>query len=157
MWIIGLLGLPLVEIALFVVVGGAIGLWPTLGLVVLAAVAGVALIRLHGFQALAGMRRSIEAGEDPVGPLAHGALVVLAGLLLIVPGFFTDALGIALLLPPVRRFVIARIGARVSVRMQGRAGPRRPAGQETIDGEFEYLDDTPPPGPPGRSGWIQPH
>lgn len=153
-----LLGLPLVEIALFVLVGQAIGLWPTLALVVLAAVAGMLLVRVNGLQALMRMRASVEAGEDPVGPMAHGALVVLAGVLLILPGFFTDALGLLLLVPPVRAALIARVGARVRVRAATRASPygQRPASAQTIEGEFERIDDDTPSGPPGRSGWTRP-
>jgi UPF0716 protein FxsA len=153
-----LLGVPLVEIALFVLVGQAIGLWPTLALVVLAAVTGMFLVRVNGLQALMRMRASVEAGEDPVGPLAHGALVVLAGVLLILPGFFTDALGLLLLIPPLRTALIARVGARVRVRAATRSspyGPRR-ASAHTIEGDFERIDDDTPSGPPGRSGWTRP-
>lgn len=159
MWIfLTLIGLPLVEIALFVLVGGAIGVWATLGLVVLSAVLGMAVVRLHGLQALMRMRRSLEAGEDPVGSMAHGALTVLAGLLLIVPGFFTDAVGLVLLVPAVRRWLIARLGARLSVRMAVRqpAYPRRAPPGETIEGEFERVDEA-DAGPRGRSGWTRPH
>jgi UPF0716 protein FxsA len=159
-----LLGLPLVEIALFVLVGQAIGLWPTLALVVLAAVAGVFLVRVNGLQALMRMRASIAAGEDPVGPMAHGALSVVAGILLIVPGFFTDALGLLLLLPPVQTALIARVAARARVRATRRATPHGPraAGARTIEGEFERIDDpaasgpSAPSGPRSRSGWTRP-
>jgi UPF0716 protein FxsA len=153
-----LLGLPLVEIALFVLVGQAIGLWPTLALVVLAAVAGMLLVRVNGLQALMRMRASVEAGEDPVGPMAHGALVVLAGVLLILPGFFTDALGLLLLVPPLRTVLIARVGARVRARAAMRSSPHGPrrASAQTIEGEFERIDEDTSPGPPGRSGWTRP-
>jgi UPF0716 protein FxsA len=157
-----LLGLPLVEIALFVVVGGAIGLWPTLALVVLSALAGVVLVRVNGLQTLLRTRSSLEAGEDPVPAMAHGALRVLAGLLMILPGFITDALGLMLLLPPVRSTVIARTGMRLvrAGRMRAAsAGPApRQAGAQTIDGEFERVDDEPPSGAaPGSSGWTRPY
>jgi len=155
MWILVLLlGLPLVEIALFVLVGDAIGLWPTLLAVVLSAVAGVAIVRLRGFRALMQMRASLEAGEDPAGPLAHGALTVLAGLLLIVPGFFTDAVGLLLLSPAVRGALIARAGARLRVRAAARRR-ERPAAAEVIEGEYETVEDT-PRRPAGRSGWTRP-
>lgn len=146
----GLLLLPLVEIALFVVIGGAIGVWATLGLVVLSGLAGVAAVRLNGFQTLVRARASLEAGTDPAGPMAHGALGVLAGLLLIVPGFFTSAVGLLLLLRPVRQALIGWAGARVAER-----APQRRAAAETIEVDYEVLDDTPPPRQ-GRSGWTQP-
>ena len=90
------LAVPIIEIALFIQVGGAIGLWPTLGLVLLAAVAGIgADARRRGCRRLAGCARASTAGGDPVGPIAHGALILVAGMLLLIPGFFTDALGLA--------------------------------------------------------------
>ena len=96
-------GLPIVEIALFILVGGAIGVLPTLMLVVLAAVVGIGIVRMQGLTALARLQETVDRGGDPVGPIADGALKAIAGLLLMVPGFLTDALGLLLLLPPVRR------------------------------------------------------
>ena len=155
-----LLVLPLIEIALFVVIGGEIGLWATLGVVVLSAVLGLVAVRLNGFQTLTRARRSLEAGADPVRPIAHGALGVLAGLLLIVPGFFTTAVGLILLLRPVRTALIGWAGARVNVRMSQAAAqrgqPRRDAA-DTIEADYEVLDDVPPARRGGRSGWTEPH
>ena len=151
----GLLLLPLVEIALFVVIGGAIGVWATLGLVLLSGLVGVAVVRLNGFQTLVRTRQSLEAGTDPTGPMAQGALGVLAGLMLIVPGFFTSALGLLLLLGPVRRALIGWAGTRVAVRMAARS-PQRAASAETIEADYEVLDEASPTRR-GRSGWTQPH
>src|SRR5690606_35884816 len=154
-----LLVLPLIEIALFVVIGGAIGVWATLGLVVLSALLGLAVVRLHGFQTLTRARRSLEAGADPVGPIAHGALGVLAGLPLIVPGFFTTTAGLLLLLRPVRTALIGWVGARVSLRMSegaARREPPQPGAAETIEADYEVLDEA-PPARRGQSGWTQPH
>ncbi len=152
-----LLLLPLVEIALFVVVGGVIGVWATLGLVVLAVVVGFAVVRANGFQTLLRARRSLEAGVDPVGPMAQGALGVLAGLLLIVPGFLTDAAGLLLLMPPVRRALIGWAAARISVRAAGRpSGWQPPAAAQTIDADYEVIEEPTPPRR-GQSGWTQPH
>ena len=85
------LGVPIIEIALFIKVGGAIGLLPTLAIVILTAIAGTALMRRQGLKALDQLRASLEQGGDPVGPIAHGALILVAGVLLLTPGFFTDA------------------------------------------------------------------
>jgi UPF0716 protein FxsA len=151
-----ILALPIVEIALFIVVGGEIGLWPTLGLVVLAAVAGVALMRRQGLRTLERLTASLEAGGGPGEPLAHGALIFVAGLLLLIPGFFTDAVGLLLLLPPVRARLIGWGASRVIVRaahMEARTGgPRRP---ETIEADYEVVDERPPR--PGTSGWTRPN
>ena len=57
---------------------------------------------MQGLQTLAQLRRALESGGDPVGPMAHGALIAGRRLLLVMPGFFTDALGLLLLIPPVR-------------------------------------------------------
>lgn len=161
MWVLlAFLAIPFIEIALFIQVGGLIGLWPTLGLVVLAAVAGGALIRAQGLRALPRLRAMIEAGEDPTGPIAESALLVVAGILLLTPGFFTDALGLILLVPAARRALIRRAAASlrtrsvVLARARG-APPRRHPGGDTIEGEFEVLDDL-PPAQRGASGWTRP-
>ena len=161
MWLfLAFLAVPLIEIALFIQVGGAIGLWPTLGIVVLTAIAGTWLVRTQGAMALGDLRGSFSRGTDPSEPLAHGAMIVFAGALLLTPGFFTDAVGFALLLPPVRRAAFQYIRSRVTVQhfeMQGGAGPRQSARDDVIDGEFREIDDTPPPKRPTHSpsGWTK--
>ena len=103
MWIVlGLLALPLVEIGLFVTLGAKLGLWLTLGWVVLTGVLGVLLLKSMALAGGETLRRGFREGlQDPLSPLAHRALVGVAAVLLILPGFFTDALGLVLLLPPV--------------------------------------------------------
>jgi UPF0716 protein FxsA len=148
------IALPIVEIALFIVVGGAIGVLPTLLLVILAAVAGVGLIRMQGLNALGRLETAVDRGEDPVGPIADGALKVIAGLLLVVPGFLTDAVGLLLLLPPVRRALMRRGAGRVTVRATSYARARRAARPvETIDADYEIIGEQ--PRPPGPSGWTR--
>jgi UPF0716 protein FxsA len=146
--------LPIVEIALFVEVGGLIGLWPTLGLVVLAAVAGAALMRIQGLEALATLTASLETGSGDFAPLAHRALKALAGLLLLIPGFFTDVLGLLLLVPAVRAAVIRRLGARIVARAEMHARSAR-GPSEVIDVDYEVVDE-PRPRATGRSGWTRP-
>jgi UPF0716 protein FxsA len=158
--------LPIVEIALFIKVGGTIGVLPTIALVLLAAFAGLAIIRRQGLQTLDRLRQSLDAGGDPAGPLAHGALVAVAGVLLFLPGFLTDAVGLLLLLPPMRHYLIRRGAARTTVhvsafarrgRAQGRAGPH-PHRPETIDADYEIVEDgSGGPRPQGNSGWTRPH
>lgn len=151
--------LPLIEIALFVLVGGWLGLWPTLALVVLSAVVGMALIRNQGFAALRDLQRSAQGMGDPARPLAHGALIVLAGFLLLLPGFFTDLLALPLLVPVTRRLILRQLAARVFVV---NAAPRTPphwprAGDDIIDGEAtEITPDTRPLPRKHPSGWTDP-
>jgi UPF0716 protein FxsA len=151
------LGLPIAEIAVFIVVGGAIGVLATIALVVLAAVAGVAVVRRQGLRTLGRLRESVEAGDDPSGPLAHGALIAIAGMLLVIPGFITDALGLLLLVPAVRAALIRRGAARTTVHVSGFARRGRPAASrpDTIEADYEVVEDS--PRRPGTSGWTQPH
>lgn len=130
-----ILAWPLLEIGLFITVGGWLGLWPTLAIVVLTGFAGVALMRWQGM----GVLREVQAGAvDPVSPMAHGALILLGGFLLMLPGFFTDALGLLLMIPPLRRLVIAQIGARV--RAAGFMARGRARGTEDwVDAEYEEV------------------
>lgn len=155
---------PLVEIALFIEVGGAIGLGWTLAIVIATAMLGSWLVRQQGALALRDLRRSFEALGDPTEPLAHGAMILFSGALLLTPGFFTDALGFALLLPPVRRWVFRKIRERVRVQSftMGTESPRDPFrpddSGDVIEGDFE--DVTGPKRPTheprlGPSGWTK--
>ena len=120
MWLFALfLAVPLIEIALFIQVGGAIGLWPTLLIVVLTAVLGTFLVRTQGLAELARLRGNLERIEDPTGPLVHGAMILFSGALLLTPGFFTDAVGFALLVPAVRTRVFGFLKSRVNVQSFG--------------------------------------
>ena len=109
---LAILALPFVEIAGFVVIGGRIGVLATLAWVVLTGMLGLGLIRRQGLDALRRARAALRRGESPTAELADAALVSLAGVLLLLPGFVTDAFGLVLALPPVRRRVVARMRAR---------------------------------------------
>ena len=116
MWLLlAFLVVPLIEIALFIQVGGLIGLWPTLAIVVVTALAGSWLVRSQGRAALMQLRSSLGSLRDPSEPLAHGAMILFSGALLLTPGFFTDAVGFALLVPGVRRAVLREASRRVDV------------------------------------------
>ncbi len=157
MWLfIAFLAVPLIEIAFFIQVGGAIGLWPTLGIVILTALLGTVLVRTQGAAAMSELRRSFNALEDPSEPLAHGAMILVSGALLLTPGFFTDAVGFALLVPSVRRGVFDYLRKRVHVarfEMGGRPSRPHPA-EDVIETDYQDLDDpedrTRPP-----SGWTR--
>lgn len=114
------LGLPLIEIAGFVLVGNAIGLWPTLALVILTSLIGAVLLRLQGISVLQEASRESQEGRLPGKSLVSGAMVVIAGVLLILPGFFTDLIGLLLFIPPVRHFIWSLIGKRVVVMRASR-------------------------------------
>ncbi|TFL17546.1 FxsA family protein [Jannaschia formosa] len=156
MWLLLLfIGVPLIEIALFIQVGGLIGLWPTLLIVVLTAMAGTYLVRRQGLAQIAEMQRSFERLSDPTRPLAHGAMILASGLLLLTPGFFTDAVGFALLVPAVREAVLRQVRSRIEVKSFSMGGAQAQARQPMDDGviEGEYVEM---PRREGPSGWTDP-
>jgi UPF0716 protein FxsA len=102
---------PPIEIAFFIVIGSRIGLWPTLGIVLLTAVIGASLVSRQGRAELARLQTEFAAGQFPAKPLVHGAMILVAGALLVTPGFLTDAVGFALLSPQIRE-VLRRWGVR---------------------------------------------
>ena len=159
-----LITVPLVEIALFIRVGGWLGLVPTLALIVLTAVVGTAVMRHQGFTVLRRAQSQMEQGGVPVQEVFEGVCLMLAGALLLTPGFLTDTVGALLLLPPVRAALYRRVKAHLEARVvvAGRA-PLRPGGRPpVIEGEFEEVEpERLPPGdgaadqgtPPPRGGW----
>ncbi|MGP3696660.1 FxsA family protein [Rhodobacter sp. NSM] len=158
MWpLAAFLALPILEIALFVTIGGAIGLLATLLIIFATAVLGVSLLRRQGVEMQAALQMSRRM--DPLALVADGAVVSLAAGLLILPGFFTDTLGLLLLIPPVRRAVIRRLGRNVQVRTTGWRAPERHDGP--IDAEYYEVDTSPrdplapPRHSPGNSGWTR--
>lgn len=106
---------PLAEIAFFVLIGNAIGLWPTLAGVLLTAVAGALVLRWQGLSLVSDIRSSMGAGRLPTRSLADAMMVAIAGLLLLLPGYFSDLLGILLLIPPVRTLIYRYLASRVTV------------------------------------------
>ncbi|WP_137130629.1 FxsA family protein [Rhizobium sp. FY34] len=110
------LGLPLAEIAGFVIVGNWLGLWPTLALVILSGVAGALLLRVQGLNVLRQINQDGREGRIPGEALVNGAMIVFAAVLLVIPGFLTDILGILLFIPAFRRLLWQMIGQRVVVR-----------------------------------------
>ncbi len=158
MWLlIAFIAVPLIEIALFIQVGGAIGLWPTLLIVVLTAVLGTFLVRQQGALALRQLKERLNRLDDPTEELAHGAMILFSGALLLTPGFFTDALGFALLIPAVRVAAFQAIRSRIHVQSFGTPphgpGPSR-RGSGIIDAEYEEIDPE-PRRHHGPSGWTK--
>ena len=100
---------PLLEIGLFIEIGSAIGALPTIGLIILTAVIGVGLIRIQGFITLGRIREKLDHDEIPATDLIEGLILLVAAVLLLTPGFFTDALGFLGLVPAIRRPVAVRL------------------------------------------------
>ena len=128
---------PIAEIYLLLEVGGIIGAIPTIGLVVLTAAAGAALVRAQGFSTILQVRRSMEAGEVPAVAIIEGIFLLVAGALLLTPGFLTDAIGFGCLVPPLRRAFIIRLIERRVIRTGHPSPPRH---GHVIKGEFERED-----------------
>ncbi len=156
MWLLSIFILvPIIEIGLFIQVGGWIGLWPTLAIVVAMAFLGSWLLRSQGLRAIGDLQRSAQEFRDPTGPIAHGALIMFAGLLLLTPGFFTDIIGLLLLVPAVRTTAI-RVLARRMVMFNGTgfgAGPAARAQDDIVDAD--YVEISPRDEIRGPSGWTR--
>ncbi len=123
------IGIPLIEIALFVVVGGRIGLLWTILIVIATAVAGTSLLRMQGAGALANARAAMDSGRLPVESVADGVFLLIAGILLLTPGFLTDFIGFLLFIPGLRHTIGRAIWQRltasgmVDIRSGSRGGP----------------------------------
>lgn len=174
--------LPIVEIALFIQVGGEIGVLPVIALVIGSAMLGGAVLRRQGARAMLDVQQAMRDFRDPRQPMAHGALVMIAGMLLVLPGLLTSTLGLLLLIPGLRSLLLRWMASRVRVvgfapGQRGFGGDGdfasdypsgyRHGGREdgVIDGEYSVQDDPPVPvregltdqsGPRrGNSGWTR--
>ncbi len=150
-----MIGVPIMEIAVFIEVGGRLGLWPTLATVILTAMAGTALLRQQGLATLQRVRESLEANGFPMAEVFDGLCLLVAGALLLTPGFVTDAAGLLLFVPAVRvalrqafgRYLVA--SGRLDARTE-KPGPFASGGGDTvIDGEYH---EVPPQNAAGNHG-----
>jgi UPF0716 protein FxsA len=143
-----LLIVPLAEIAVFVLVGSHIGVLATLGLVLATAIAGTILLRIQGFGVMERIRRTLEADEVPGRDLVHGAMILVAGILLLTPGFVTDLCGFLLFVPSIReigwRFLRERIVVHTVHGRQAGRGPDPATRGRTIDLDAEDYTTNPP-------------
>jgi len=144
-----LIAVPIAEIAVLIEVGGLIGTPATIGLIIATAVAGTALIRLQGLGVITQIRRGLEHDRPTLLPLVDGLFLLVSGVLLLTPGFVTDAVGFALLVPPLRR-LIARSAWRWLSRRGDGAGDihavQRPGDRPApadIEGRFVDLGTRP--------------
>jgi UPF0716 protein FxsA len=155
--LIVLIAVPLLEIAVLIKVGQAIGFWPAFGIVIGTFIVGAWLLARSGLAAAFRVQEALMRGEPPVSAMLDGALLATAAILLATPGFLSDLAGLALLVPPVRSAVgrwIARsvfVHAEVTTRQgsfehraRGEAPPAgEPGSGPVIEGEFERLDERP--------------
>jgi UPF0716 protein FxsA len=156
----GFIFIPLAEIAVFIKVGGWLGLGLTLALIILTAVAGAWMLRHQGLAVLTRAQRQMQQGALPVAEVFEGCCLLIAGALLLTPGFLTDAVGALLLLAAVRAALYRRLRRHVELRGmpgtpradQGGQQPRAPI----IDAEFEEVDEPSTRMPKPRGGWDRP-
>ncbi|MCB1885741.1 MAG: FxsA family protein [Geminicoccaceae bacterium] len=147
------IAVPIAEIAVFIQVGGLIGLVPTLLLVLLTALVGSVLIRGQGLRVLGQAKAEVDRGRPPVRELFTGLCLVVAGMLLLTPGFVTDTMGFLLLLPPVREALRRRLAKAIEVQVvRGAGGQGAARRRDVIEGEFEEVDPAAEALPP-RGGW----
>lgn len=143
------IAIPLLEIYLFIKVGEVIGAWPTVLAIVLTAVIGVALLRHQGLSTMSRFQQQVQCGELPATTMLEGMMLVIAGALLLTPGFFTDAVGFLLLVPFARLAIINKVvGAGMwQVYSQhhttygGNTYQHEERHQHTIEGEYKSKDD----------------
>jgi UPF0716 protein FxsA len=138
------IAIPLLEIYLLIQVGEEIGALPTVALVVFTAVLGIWLLRWQGLATVAQVQQSMAQGQLPAIPLIEGLFLLVAGALLLTPGFFTDALGFALLIPPLRQGLARMMLQQGWWRMSGSFQQTQRShhqGPTTIDGEYTRQDD----------------
>ncbi len=150
---------PIIEIGLFIQVGGFLGLWPTIALVLVTAFAGASLVRSQGIATLMSVQGRLQQGEMPAQQIIEGVMLAVAGVLLLTPGFMTDALGMLVLLPAPRAKMAKELMKRVKVNTMASGGGfhaqsgfgQSPFGQDpfqsprddgnTFEGEYEKKDD----------------
>ena len=136
---------PIAEIATFITVGGYLGLWPTVGIVILTTILGGSLLRLQGLATIYSAQESLRQNQFPLNEVFDGLCLILAGTLLLTPGFITDSAGL-LLFAPSLRVILRRLMARDIVAhrfvhmdtVSARVNPNSPDAM-VIDGEYDDL------------------
>ena len=130
-----------IEISIFIQVAHVMGVLMTLILVIFTSVIGMSLVRNQGFKNFLLMQQKMAAGESPAAEMIKSVSLIIAGLLLVLPGFFTDFLGL-LLLPPVQKHLTMKLLPHLRFsRMPGGGFSAGTGGGETFDGEFQRKDD----------------
>lgn len=140
-----LLFVPILEITAFILIGGQIGIFPTLGMILVTAIIGSILLRIQGFSTLARIQSETQAGKLPGKSLVHGVMIMIAGVLLLTPGFVTDTIGFLLFVPFIRTAIWSWIGTKITMTTFSGAsvhpgGNFRPE-QGNLDPDIVDLDD----------------
>ena len=135
------IGLPMVEIYVLIKVGHELGALWTIALLLGIAALGSALLRLQGLATLANVQAAITRGELPTETILEGLVLLLAGVLMVTPGFVTDLAGFLFLLPPVRRALARALGAGLMLRVLRRSGTRPsgasgPPSSQVLEGNY---------------------
>ena len=128
-----IISIPLIEIYLFIKIGSQIGAFNTVSLILITAFIGVIYARYEGFNTLKSGMSQIIKNEIPIYEIISGAALTFAALLLILPGFATDILGLLIIFPPTRKLLLKKISMNYSKDNQKK--------QDFINGEFEDIDE----------------
>ena len=128
-----IIGIPLLEIYLFIKIGSQIGAFNTVLLILTTAIAGVAYARYEGFNTLKSGMSQLIRNEMPIYEIMSGATLAFASLLLILPGFATDIIGILLIIPITRRMILGKFFKKKNYS--------KPKENNYIDGQFEDLSE----------------
>lgn len=134
--IFALIALPFIEISIFIEAGRALSIPAVLGLTILTAVGGLAIVRVQGLNNFRRMQQAMDRGDPPIAGIVHGGLLAVAGVFLLIPGFLTDTVGALLLLPPVRALLGGVFFRLLERRFQ------RPRQQDDII-DAEYWEESP--------------
>lgn len=133
---------PLVELFVLIEVGQVIGAGWTILLVLVTAILGAFMVKLQGLHTLHKAQASIQQGQPPAMEMLEGAAILISGVMLLIPGFVTDALGFMLLIPPLRRALLMPVIAKSNMVFHSRFGQRqRPSSEDIIEGEAVDDDD----------------
>ena len=132
--IILILGIPLIEIYLFIKVGSQIGALNTILLILTTAVVGIWYARYEGFNTLRSGMSQLVKNEVPLYEIVSGAAIAFAALLLILPGFATDIIGILLVFPVTRKIILKKYSRKYSSK-------NKPKENNLVEGEYEDIDD----------------
>ncbi len=131
-------GIPLIELMLFLQIGSRIGLLATIATVVLTGIIGASLTKSQGLQVLSKYQKALAEGRMPHAEVIEGLMILVAGAMLLTPGFLTDAIGFALLIPSVRAAVraiaVEKLKQKVEVRVANAGAVFRGAGGQSTDG-----------------------
>ena len=134
--IILILGIPLIEIYLFIKVGSQIGALNTILLIAITAVAGIWYARYEGFNTLRSGMSQLFKNEMPLYEIISGAAIAFAALLLILPGFATDIIGILLVFPVTRKIILSKYAKKYSSKKRNKTSEKN-----YIEGEYEDIED----------------